>query len=115
MVSDFPLLQLIQERFWNHIKDHESCKDYRYPTIELYVFPQMWSSTSLGFGGIGGQAFTSAYTTVITETNTNIWGVFFGERLAYVIENPNDVFMDNLKNFNMSECGMSFKYKKTNK
>lgn len=31
------------------------------------MFPQAWGSTSLGFGGIGGQAMTSAYTTVITD------------------------------------------------
>lgn len=28
-------------------------------------FIQTWGSTSLGFEGIGGQAFTDAYTTVI--------------------------------------------------
>ena len=25
------------------------------------MFPQTWSDTSLGFGGVGGQAFTTAY------------------------------------------------------
>ena len=36
--------------------------------FKMYVFPQTWSSTALGFdykGGCGGQAMTEAYTTVV--------------------------------------------------
>ena len=32
--------------------------------FELYTFNQMWGSTALGFGGIGGQAMTQARTYV---------------------------------------------------
>ena len=56
------------------------------------MFPQTWSSTALGFGGIGGQAFTSAYVCVIESNLIGQFAVYFGGSLAYVIENPNNVF-----------------------
>ena len=49
------------------------------------MFPQTWCSTALGFGGIGGQAFTTAYTTVI-EGPAGHRAVYWQGRLAYVID-----------------------------
>ena len=49
----------------------------------IYSFPQVWSSTALGFGGCGGQAITQAQTTVI-EVDTiqaHYAAVFFGAAL----------------------------------
>lgn len=66
--TELPCLPLIQERFWNEVKDKEEYTKVKYlQEFEFYMFPQAWGSTSLGFGGIGGQAMTSAYTTVITD------------------------------------------------
>ena len=36
-----------------------------YHKFKMYVFPQTWSSTALGFDGCGGQAITEAYTTIV--------------------------------------------------
>ena len=52
--------------------------------IEVRMFPQTWSSTALGFGGIGGQAITSAYTVVITSGDHA--AVYFGGRFAYLVK-----------------------------
>lgn len=50
--------------------------------IDNYViYPQTWASTTLGFGGVGGDMMTTAPTTAI-ETAGRVF-VFFGERLAY--------------------------------
>ncbi len=51
--------------------------------VEIYTFPQSWSDTSMGFGGMAGQAFTSAYTTVIISHHRQA-AVYIGGRLAYV-------------------------------
>lgn len=110
MRTKLPNLELIQERFYNHIKSE--LNNLNYPEFELTVFLQTWGSTALGFGGVGGQAMTSAYTTVIWEENTGIYGVFFGERLAYVIENPNIVFLDDLVYHRMKECSQSGMYRR---
>jgi hypothetical protein len=49
------------------------------------MFPQLWGSTALGYGGIGGSAMTSAYTIIITYHN--YYCVYFGGgRLAYMID-----------------------------
>jgi len=62
----------------------------RRPTAyELFVeamFPQTWGSTALGFGGIGGQAITSAYTVVIACTHTYDYCVYFGGMFAYRLD-----------------------------
>jgi len=53
--------------------------------IEVTMFPQMWGSTALGYGGIGGAAMTTAYTVIIRTAGC--WAVYFGPggRLAYKI------------------------------
>lgn len=61
----------------------------RRPTADecsvLAMFPQMWGSTSLGFGGIGGAAMTSAYTVVIEGPQSTV-AVYFGGRYAYQVD-----------------------------
>jgi hypothetical protein len=58
------------------------------------MFPQTWGSTALGFGGIGGQAITSAYVCIIESNLLGQFAVYFGGRFAYVIERPNDKFWE---------------------
>lgn len=95
MRTKLPCLPLIEERFWNAIKDELDEKDKKYfPEFEMTMFLQTWGSTALGFGGIGGQAITSAYTTVVQEIYSGWFGVFFGEKLAYKIKDPNKKFYE---------------------
>lgn len=53
--------------------------------VEVQMFPQMWGSTALGYGGIGGAAMTRAYTVVVRLEN--VFCVYFGGsgRLAYSV------------------------------
>ena len=53
---------------------------------EVVMFPQTWSSTALGFGGVGGQAITSAYTVVVECVRTGCQAVYFGGRFAYLVK-----------------------------
>jgi hypothetical protein len=76
--------------------------------IEVYVFPQTWGSTALGFGGVGGCAMTSAYTTVVICGNQA--AVYFGARLAYKVTNPTPKFFDDLAHRNMRELGRNGGY-----
>lgn len=84
--------------------------------FRMYVFPQTWSSTALGFSGCGGQAITEAYTTVVemswdyvnktddirglnlTTSDDKIYAVFFDGKLAYICLNPNEQFFEDLNN-----------------
>lgn len=55
--------------------------------VEVRVFLQSWPNTLCGFdlkGGIAGQAFTAAYTTVVQCGNAAC--VYFGSRMAYAID-----------------------------
>lgn len=56
--------------------------------ISVYIFPQMWSSTALGYDNmIAGRGFTNAYTIIVHETkySNNRCVYFGGDRLAYKI------------------------------
>ena len=55
---------------------------------------------TLGFGGIGGQAITGAYT-VIVEGPQGDACVYFAGQIAYHIERPNQQFREDMANQNM--------------
>ena len=96
--------------------------------FRMYVFPQTWSSTALGFGGCGGQAITEAYTTVVemswdyvnktddirglnlTTSDDRIYAVFFDGKLAYICLNPNEQFFEDLNNRYMRSQNQSQAY-----
>lgn len=70
---------------------------------EVYMFPQTWGSTALGYGGIGGSAMTTAYTVVISSGRS--YCVYFGPgRLAYKVDisRANPAFFNDLKNHTMA-------------
>lgn len=53
---------------------------------EVYaMFAQTWSSTALGFGGLGGQAMTPAYTVVVVGPDRHL-AVYWAGRFAYLID-----------------------------
>lgn len=112
MYKELPCLPLIQERFLNCIGSELKFQETKYPDFELTVFQQTWGSTALGFGGIGGCAMTDAYTTVIWENNSKIAGVFFGDRVAYIILQPNEKFWEDVKNKDMESVANKGKYLK---
>ena len=108
----YPNLELLE-----YITENTACELFEselimstYHKFKMYVFPQTWGSTVLGFDGCGGQAITEAYTTVVemisykNESGTGIRGivykeledkvyaVFFDGRIAYMCLNPNSEF-----------------------
>lgn len=111
----YPNLELIE-----YITDNTAIETYDilnnsyYHKFKMYVFPQTWDSTALGFGGCGGQAITEAYTTVVEmswcytnkteeirgfnfiESEDKIYAVFFDGKFAYMCLNPNQEFFDDL-------------------
>lgn len=83
------------------------------PTIddfEMYTFEQTWGSTALGFGGIGGQAITSARTYVFVPMNCDQkCHVYFAGRYAYSAKYSR-TFMEDVSKMNMASVPMSSKY-----
>ena len=74
------------------------------PQAELVsMFPQTWPNTACGFsepGMMSGQAFTTEITTVmkvyVHDTKEEYYGVFFGNKPAYIVDNANETFFDDL-------------------
>ena len=52
--------------------------------LQWWAFPETWPSTSLGFGGMGGQALTTAQTVVVCDgigRAAVYWGGRFGREV----------------------------------
>lgn len=79
-------------------------KHTMYDLTVYAMFTQTWGSTALGFGGIGGQAITSAYVCIIESDLVGYFAVYFGGRLAYVIERPNEKFIEDVTNHRMVDA-----------
>lgn len=77
---------------------------------DVVHFSQTWGSTALGFGGIGGQAMTSALTSVIFRNDGKI-DVLFGGRKAYTVPKMNQAFFDDLSKRCLKSVSESSVYK----
>ena len=75
----------------------------------LAMFPQLWGSTALGFGGIGGAAMTTAYTIVITSSHGDAL-VYFGGTFAYRVARPNALFFADIAAMTMAPVGENSRY-----
>ena len=71
---------------------------------DVEVFPQWWGSTITGFDvledgspAFGGSAMTKEYTTVIYDYITDIYVVFFGNRVCYLVKDYDEKFLNDLK------------------
>jgi hypothetical protein len=83
----------------------EKTRKHTFYDLTLYnMFPQTWSSTALGFGGIGGQAITSAYVCIIQSNLVGGYAVYFGGRFAYMIDRPNEKFAEDIEKHRMVDA-----------
>lgn len=106
-----------EERDWEHYRKTKEdtritkqAKHRAYDLVVFAMFPQTWSSTTLGFGGVGGQAITPAYTIIIESTHGMGYCVYFGGKFAYRIEKPNDHFFGDVINQRMREVTGAVKH-----
>lgn len=80
--------------------------------FEMYTFEQVWGSTALGFGGVGGQTMTSARTYVFIPVQVDQkCFVYFAGRFAYAADYSKE-FMQDVFSGNMPSVALSGKYRK---
>lgn len=97
----YPNLQVIHNRAVSILTSDMSEKEkeeFR-PQISMDAFLQTWPNTATGFarkGYAAGSAMTSEYTTVVYESCTDAYIVFFGEKPAYRVDGANKTFIDDL-------------------
>lgn len=91
--------------------DYTKEKHISVDDFEMHYFSQIWPDTSLGFGGIGGQAFTSANTYVFIPTNVDQpCFVYFAGRFAYSVPYSH-AFMEDVQHGNMAPVYKAGKYR----
>jgi hypothetical protein len=92
-------------------------KALRRPTTRDFgvyaMFPQTWSSTALGHGGMGGAAMTAAYTVVLECYHTQEFLVYFGGQYCYTVSRRSknlNVFVEDCRNHCLASKRDSEKY-----
>lgn len=83
--------------------------------FDMHIFPQVWGSTALGFGGVGGQAMTEARTYVFIPVSC--WQkcfVYFAGRFAYAVP-YSEVLMEDIRKQNVESVSGAGKYIKAAK
>ena len=98
MTAEYPNIPLLDYIFREHIQKFLDQNDRVYVlNVDVYVFPQTWPNTGGGFaqpGCVYGQSFIKEYTTVLMDMDHNFAMVAFGNKPAYMIQNPNQEFVD---------------------
>lgn len=67
---------------------------------QLIYFQQAWPNTTCGWGGVGGQAITTAGVVVLTSPIGGV-AVYHGGRFAYFVERPTEEFWMDVRRFSM--------------
>lgn len=80
----------------DHLELYFKSKGLIHLDIAFTIFPQLWESTGTGLSLIGGSSITEEYTTIVHERQSVLYAVFFGNKLAYAIEHPNELFFENV-------------------
>lgn len=52
--------------------------------ISIHIVNQLWSSTSCGWGGIGGAAMTYSYSFIVHQKVSDLYFVYWNGKLAYI-------------------------------
>ena len=65
--------------------------------VVMQAWEQTWPNTSCGFGGIAGQAFTTAPTVVVQHKDTEATVVYHANRFAYRVLSPSASFQTALQ------------------
>lgn len=71
----------------NQTRD-QSIRELAENDVDVETWVQTWGSTALGFNGMGGQAITGAYTTIVWAPNRAFGLVYFSTRFAYRVQHP---------------------------
>ena len=106
-IKNYPNLELLDYKTRLVLLEQDKEK-YKNVELQVEVFPQTWGSTALGFGGIGGQAMTTAYTTVFYDILNDVGVVYFDGRLAYFVNELTDNFMNDLMHRDMKSYQEAF-------
>ena len=99
-MNDFSLAHIAMELLCidEDIRFRFKNRNTRISDFEMFDFTQVWGDTTLGFGGIGGQAMTSARTYVFVPVGCEEeCFVYFAGRFAYSVPYSR-TFMEDVRN-----------------
>lgn len=72
--------------------------------VNIHITSQTWGSTSCGWGGIGGAAMTTSFNFIIHQKITNLYFVYWGGKLAYIIEKDKVDSLDRLPSLSSAKA-----------
>lgn len=112
--GEYPDIQYCEELLRENVyKLHPEFKSNVFTeAISVQVFPQVWSSIAGAFyrqNTFAGAAMTMQYTTIVTlniitrknAKSHTFFGVFFKDKLGYIIDNPSNKFFEDINKHHM--------------
>lgn len=91
--------------------DYRKERNVSIDDFEMITFTQIWGSTALGFGGIGGQAMTEANTYVFIPVSCHQkCFVYFAGRFAYTADFC-EAFKEDVRKNRMEPVSNAGKYR----
>lgn len=85
--------------------------DYGSKNISIITFTELWGSSATGYSGMVGLDVLVVADTLILHIPEGPVRVYLGyDRLAYEIENPNDVFWADVKGEKMKPVSEAYLY-----
>lgn len=114
LYPNYPNLGLLEYKFLLSLAENENWKAKwenikkanRFARMELeaMMFAQEWGGTNTAFDvmpdgspACGGCAITRAYTVVIWERTTDVYGVFVDDKPVYIVYDATEAFYEDLK------------------
>jgi hypothetical protein len=85
-------LQVLQRQQEELLQDAMERLSAQRNDVQVEQWEQTWPDTSCGFGGLAGQAFTSAPTVVVQHRDTEETVVYHANNFAYHVHSPSDKF-----------------------
>lgn len=87
-------LQVLREQHQSLLEDALERLSAHPEDVEVRKWEQTWPDTSCGFGGLAGQAFTTAPTVVVQHRETDEAVVYHANNFAYRVHTPSAKFQE---------------------
>lgn len=117
-VTQQPITHLIHAKtpdFDAIIKDYMSrLEDNGFiPCITFKMFNTIWQNSCKGTPGVGLDVVTTSYTVIVSDINGNHpWAVYWDNDFGYFVKNPNEKFIEDIKNWRILPTNRAEEYEK---
>lgn len=83
------------------------------PCITFKMFNTIWQNSCKGTPDVGLDVVTTSYTVIVSDINGNHpWAVYWDNDFGYFVKNPNEKFIEDIKNWRILPTNRAEEYEK---